>query len=332
MDMENEARPRQKALLNELGVGDEETRQAREPTPFELAGEEVDAQDHRGVAGNVTEFDGNLGLVIGAGGGSLTLFDAVRAHGGDPANYCEIGGNPSVHKAAGLAKLVLQKPGVDKIAVMMSIVSNTRVDIVARGVIKACVELGYDPAEKIAIFRIPGAWEEEGFKILEHYGVDYADRSVSLNEAARRAVEKIQGSRGMSILIDADTTFIVQGITGREAVNLTRECLDYGAGAKIVGGVTPGRLGRDVHGVPVFDTVAQAVEHHGGPIDGSVVTVPPAFTKDAVLRGARERGQARRDRHRADPAPRRRPDGRARQPSAAPASSAPTAWGSSSPT
>jgi succinyl-CoA synthetase alpha subunit len=94
----------------------------------------------------------------------------------------------------------------------------------------------------------------------------------------------------MSILIDADTTFIVQGITGREAVNLTRECLDYGAGAKgapparpVVGGVTPGRLGRDVHGVPVFDTVAQAVEHHGSPIHGSVVTVPPAFTKDAVF-------------------------------------------------
>jgi len=87
----------------------------------------------------------------------------------------------------------------------------------------------------------------------------------------------------VSILLDSETTFIVQGITGREAVNLTRECLDYGTGAKVVGGVTPGRLGREVHGVPVFDTVAQAVEHHGGPIDGSVVTVPPAFTKDAVL-------------------------------------------------
>ncbi len=87
----------------------------------------------------------------------------------------------------------------------------------------------------------------------------------------------------MSILLTENTTFIVQGITGREAVNLTRECLDYGTGAKVVGGVTPGRLGREVHGVPVFDTVAQAVEHHGGPIDGSVVTVPPAFTKDAVL-------------------------------------------------
>ncbi|HEU5252425.1 MAG TPA: CoA-binding protein [Solirubrobacterales bacterium] len=85
----------------------------------------------------------------------------------------------------------------------------------------------------------------------------------------------------MSILLDKDTTFIVQGITGREAVNLTKECLDYGS--KVVGGVTPGRKGREVHGVPVFDTVAQAVEHHGSPIDGSVVTVPPAFTKDAVL-------------------------------------------------
>ena len=61
----------------------------------------------------------------------------------------------------------------------------------------------------------------------------------------------------MSILIDRDTTFIVQGITGREAVSLTRENLAYGA--KIVGGVTPGRAGRDVYGVsdhppPCIDT------------------------------------------------------------------------------
>src|SRR5436853_41596 len=105
--------------------------------------------------------------------------------------YCAIGGNPSVAQACGLAKIVLCKPGVERIAVMMSIVSNTRVDIVARGVIKACLELGHGPAQKIAIFRIPGAWEEEGFKILERYGVPYADRTVSLNEAARRAAEAV---------------------------------------------------------------------------------------------------------------------------------------------
>jgi succinyl-CoA synthetase alpha subunit len=83
------------------------------------------------------------------------------------------------------------------------------------------------------------------------------------------------------MLIDESTTFIVQGITGREAVNLTRECLDYGS--KIVGGVTPGRRGREVHGVPVYDSVAQLVEAVGSVPDGSVVTVPPAFTRDAVF-------------------------------------------------
>ena len=101
-------------------------------------------------------------------------------------------------------------------------------------------------------------------------------------EAAGTAVAKIQRlSFDVRCLLTEDFTFIVQGITGREAVNLTRECLDYGS--KIVGGVTPGRKGREVHGVPVFDTVEQVVEHHGAPIDGAVVTVPPAFTKDAVL-------------------------------------------------
>ena len=102
------------------------------------------------IQGKDHGFEGNLGLVIGAGGGSLTLTDAVRSQGGRPANYTEIGGNPSVAKACGLAKEVLSKEGVEKIAVMMSIVSNTRVDIVARGVIKACLELDRDPAETIA--------------------------------------------------------------------------------------------------------------------------------------------------------------------------------------
>jgi succinyl-CoA synthetase alpha subunit len=83
----------------------------------------------------------------------------------------------------------------------------------------------------------------------------------------------------MSILITKDTTFIIQGITGREAVNMTRECLDYGS--KIVGGVTPGRGGREVYGVPVYDTVRQITSRTR--VDGSVVAVPPAFTRDAVM-------------------------------------------------
>ncbi len=197
MEMENEAKPRQRELLEGvLGIDPGDAREPYEPSEFERSVKAIDAADHRGVIqGKDHGFDGNLGLVIGAGGGSLTLTDAVRSQGGRPANYTEIGGNPSVAKACGLAKEVLSKDGVSKIAVMMSIVSNTRVDIVARGVIKACLELGRDPGEAIAIFRIPGAWEEEGFKILDRYGVDYCDRSVSMWEAAGRAVAKIQGDR-----------------------------------------------------------------------------------------------------------------------------------------
>jgi succinyl-CoA synthetase alpha subunit len=84
----------------------------------------------------------------------------------------------------------------------------------------------------------------------------------------------------LSILISKDTRFIVQGITGREAVNLTRENLDYGA--QIVGGVTPGRAGRDVHGVPVFDSVRDIVAKHGA-VEGSIISVPPNFVRDAAF-------------------------------------------------
>jgi succinyl-CoA synthetase beta subunit/citryl-CoA synthetase large subunit len=191
VDLEAEAREIHAKLLAELGIRPEETRQARPPTDFEIRGARVDASDPRGVAGNVVEFDGNLGLVIGAGGGSLTLFDAVRRHGGRPANYCEIGGNPSVKKTCELTKLILSKPGVKKIAVMMNVVSNTRVDIVARGVVKGCLESGREPREAVAIFRIPGSWEDEGFQILKRWGVEYCDRSVSMYEAAGRAVAKL---------------------------------------------------------------------------------------------------------------------------------------------
>lgn len=196
MEMESEAEGRQKKLLRkELGIAEDDNRDSYVPSDFEKNVKAIDAADHRGVIqGKDHGFHGNLGLVIGAGGGSLTLTDAVRNQGGLPANYSEIGGNPSVAKACGLAKEVLKKDGVEKIAVMMSIVSNTRVDIVARGVIKACLELGKDPAETIAIFRIPGAWEDEGNKILDHYGVEYCDRTVSLWDAAGRAVAKIQGA------------------------------------------------------------------------------------------------------------------------------------------
>jgi succinyl-CoA synthetase alpha subunit len=83
----------------------------------------------------------------------------------------------------------------------------------------------------------------------------------------------------MSVLVGADTRLLVQGITGREAANFTRECLDYGT--SVVAGVTPGKGGEQVYGVPVFDTVAEAVEQTQA--DAALVSVPPLLALDATL-------------------------------------------------
>ncbi len=82
----------------------------------------------------------------------------------------------------------------------------------------------------------------------------------------------------MAVLVHKDFQFIIQGITGREALNFTRECLQLGS--KIVGGVTPGKGGREVYGVPVYDTVREITRKHR--VDGAVITVPYAFTPDAA--------------------------------------------------
>ena len=83
----------------------------------------------------------------------------------------------------------------------------------------------------------------------------------------------------MSILVNQDTRVICQGITGRVGEFHTQGCLEYGT--KMVGGVTPGKGGQTVADLPVFDTVAEAVEKTGA--NASMIFVPPAFTADAIL-------------------------------------------------
>ena len=83
----------------------------------------------------------------------------------------------------------------------------------------------------------------------------------------------------MSILINKQTRVICQGITGKVGQFHTKGCLAYGT--KMVGGVTPGKAGEQVEGLPVFDTVAEAVAATGA--DASMIFVPPAFTADAIL-------------------------------------------------
>lgn len=83
----------------------------------------------------------------------------------------------------------------------------------------------------------------------------------------------------MSILVDENTTILIQGITGREGTTMARASLDYGA--KILCGVTPGRGGREVHGIPVYDCIKSALRDR--PCNTAVVGVPPAFVRGATM-------------------------------------------------
>ncbi|MCW5201948.1 MAG: succinate--CoA ligase subunit alpha [Candidatus Electrothrix communis] len=86
----------------------------------------------------------------------------------------------------------------------------------------------------------------------------------------------------MSIFVNQDTRLLVQGITGKEGQFHALQCLEYGT--KVVAGVTPGKAGQDVVGIPVFNTVHDAVQATGA--DASMIFVPPAFAPDAIMEAA----------------------------------------------
>jgi len=86
----------------------------------------------------------------------------------------------------------------------------------------------------------------------------------------------------MSILINKSTRVVCQGITGKAGEFHSKNCLEYGT--KLVAGVTPGKGGQTALGVPIFNTVAEAVEKEGA--DAAMIFVPPTFTADAILEAA----------------------------------------------
>jgi succinyl-CoA synthetase alpha subunit len=86
----------------------------------------------------------------------------------------------------------------------------------------------------------------------------------------------------MTVLVNSETRVLVQGITGSQGQLHTRGCRDYGT--NIVSGVTPGKGGQDFEGVPIFNTVKQAVDSSGA--NASMIFVPPPFAADAIIEAA----------------------------------------------
>jgi succinyl-CoA synthetase beta subunit len=165
-----------------------------EMTQLERAATEIDGVDHRGVAGRVVEFDGPLALLIGGGGASLCIFDAVLGSGLKPANYAEVGGNPTPEKVSRLTELLLRAPRVTGLAIVMNVVNNTRADLIAEGVISGVLAAGREPAATVLAFRVPGADEVRCKRILAEHNIRYLDAAVSFDDvAAILLAEVIEG-------------------------------------------------------------------------------------------------------------------------------------------
>ncbi len=116
------------------------------------------------------------------------LFDSLVGCGGQPANYAEFGGNPTESKVAGLARVVLSKPGVRGLFVAHNITNNTQVDVVARGVVKALNDAGLSAGDFPVVAREIGVHDEEGRAIFEAARIQYFGQESTLTDAARAMV------------------------------------------------------------------------------------------------------------------------------------------------
>ena len=143
------------------------------------------------------------------------------------------------------------------------------------------------------VVRLEGTNVELGRKILDESGLNVI-AADDLDDAARKDRRGRQGGRVMAILVNRQTKVICQGITGAQGTFHTEQAIAYGT--QMVGGVTPGKGGRIHLGLPVFDTVAEAVAETGA--DASAIYVPPAFAADAILEAIDAGDSARRLHHR----------------------------------
>jgi len=191
MSIDDSAMYRQPGLMDMVQLGSE--RAWRPLTELEKRMVEVNEADpYRGTARYTEMPEGDIGFMCGGGGGSLLCFDTLTALGGQPANYSEVGGNPTEEKVFGLTKGILAKAGVKSLFVCHNITNNTQVDVLARGIIRALQELQVDPASFPVVVREAGVNDAAAREIFTAAGVEYYGDEVTMTEACTRMMARMQ--------------------------------------------------------------------------------------------------------------------------------------------
>ena len=203
------------------------------------------------------KLDGDIGILGNGAGLVMSTLDVVAQAGGSPANFLDAGGGSDAEKIKQAVELILANDAVK--AVLFNIFGGiTRCDEVAKGLIAA-----FDGDQTVgAVRRAPGRHQRRrGTRAARRRpALPNVHAARTMNEAAEKVVALAAGrdvgaSELMSVLVDEDTRLAVAGITGREGSFHTLNNRRYGT--NVVGGVTPGKGGQDVEGIPVFDSWAR---------------------------------------------------------------------------
>ena len=233
----------------------------------------------RGVT--YVKLDGDIGILGNGAGLVMSTLDVVAQAGGRPANFLDVGGGAKAEEIVAALEVLLSDEKVK--AVLFNIFGGiTRCDEVANGHPPGARPDRGEGADRRAARRHqrrggpadPG----RGRRLAAAPGEDDARGGrlvVKLSKEGARCV-------AMAILVDNDTKLVVQGLTGREGSFHGLRNREYGT--DLVAGVTPGKGGQDVEGVPIFDTVHEAVAETGA--NTAMVFVPPPFAADAIYEAA----------------------------------------------
>lgn len=170
---------------------------ARLPTAMEEEAKNINAMDHRGVAGaSFFEFDGDIGIMASGGGASLLVMDALMASGLKPANYTEYSGNPSREKVAALTKLVVSKPGLKGLLVIGGNANFTDIFETLAGVMDGLESIKPKIEFPIVVRRGGPRWQE-AFEMVRERGmknnldVTLFGPETSMLEAVPALVKKV---------------------------------------------------------------------------------------------------------------------------------------------
>ena len=246
----------------------------RHPSNAELR--DVSAEDpqermarERGLT--YVKLDGNVGILGNGAGLVMSTLDVVAQAGGSPANFLDAGGGAKAEEITSAVEVILSNENVS--AVLFNIFGGiTRCDEVAKGLIEAFDQIKPDVP---FVVRLDGTNDKEGRALLAEADLPNVHTEATMLGAAKKVVELA----AMSVFVDSGTRLCVSGITGREGTFHTLNNKRYGT--NVVSGVTPGKGGQDVDGIPVFNTFHDAVEQTGA--NTAMIFVPPRFAADSIL-------------------------------------------------